>query len=73
MLQAATGYRSHMSSMSGPEKPTDLGGVPAGEGINPTDAARRTEHDPDEQPNATEHEHAEDPLTLDEDTGSGDS
>jgi hypothetical protein len=56
------------ASMPGPEKPIDLGGVPAGEDINATDAARRTEHDPGEQPNATEREHAEDPLTLDEDT-----
>ena len=67
------GYRTTMSSMQPPEKPTDLGGVPAEEGINPTDAARRTEHAPGEQPNATEQPHAEDPLTLDEETDSGDA
>lgn len=54
--------------MPGQEKPVDLGGVPAGEDVDATDAARRADLDPGEQPNATEQAHAEDPLTLEEET-----
>ncbi len=55
------------TSTPGPDKPTELEGVPEGEEINETDAARRTELDPESQPNLPDQPHAEDPLTADED------
>ncbi len=60
------------TSIPGPDKPIDLEGVPEGEEINPTDAARRTSLDPDEQPNHPDQPHAEDALTIDEDADSTD-
>ncbi|MBA3780377.1 hypothetical protein [Nocardioides sp. InS609-2] len=55
------------TSTPGQDKPIDLEGVPEGEDINPTDAARRTSLDPEDQPNHPDLPHAEDPLTVDED------
>lgn len=41
-------------SMRGEERPVDLGGVPAEEGINAADAEERLDVDPDEQVNRAE-------------------
>lgn len=48
------------------ERPIDLGGVPAEEGINPADAEERLDVDPEEQVNRAERL-GEDDLDLIED------
>ncbi|MDP2775535.1 MAG: hypothetical protein Q8O61_18425 [Nocardioides sp.] len=48
------------------ERPIDLGGVPAEEGIDPADAKKRVDVDPDEQVNRAELR-GEDDLDLIED------
>ncbi|WP_134741945.1 hypothetical protein [Nocardioides sp. 503] len=45
------------------DRPIDLGGVPAEEGINPADAEERLEVDPEEQVNRAERR-GEDDLDL---------
>ncbi len=46
-------------STHGEERPLDLGGVPAEEGISPADAAERLDQDPDEQGPQGEHQQPE--------------
>jgi hypothetical protein len=52
------------------ERPIDLGGTPAEEGINPADAEKRLDVDPEEQVNRAERR-GEDDLDLIEDDSDG--
>ena len=52
--------------MHGDERPLDLGGVPAEEGISTADAAERLDKDPAEQGPLGEHQ---DPEVVVEDVG----
>lgn len=62
MGRARPGYRTPMS-MRDEERPVDLGGVPAEEGINAADAEERLDVEPEEQVNRAERV-GEDDLDL---------
>ncbi|MCW2793433.1 MAG: hypothetical protein JWO76_2531 [Nocardioides sp.] len=53
------GYDPGMTTAHPEERPVDLEGVPAEEGISSADAADRIDEDPDEQVNYTERKAAE--------------
>ena len=51
LARGLVGYDGSMSIPRDEERPVDLGGVPAEEGVTSADASERADLDPEEQPN----------------------
>ena len=51
LVEGLVGYDGAMSIPRDEERPVDLGGTPAEEGVSPTDASERADLSPEEQRN----------------------